>query len=126
MKGQKGKPVTVDRQQLEGLAKIHCTFEEMMHFFDCSRDTLENRIREYYDLTVKEFITKYQSQGKVSLRREGFRQALKGDKVMLKFHLENYTGMSNKIENTHTGADGGPIQTITRRIVRVQKDGTED
>lgn len=117
--------VVVDRAALEGLAKIHCTFREMMHFFDCSRETLENRIREYYDLTVKEFIDQYQDQGKVSLRREGFRQALKGDRDMLKFHLKNYANMSDKIENTHTGADGGPIE-ITRRIIHAPKDGLTD
>lgn len=123
----KGYYVEIERKHLERLAMVQCTIEEICSVFDCSRDTLENRIREWYDMTPGEWLKHYAGRGVVTLRRQGFRMAIKGDRDMTKFMLKNFGGMSDRVDHTHAGPKGGDIPiSITRRIVQVTETPIPD
>lgn len=62
-------------EELEKLAAIHCTVEEMATIMGCSKDTLE---RNYAAL-----IKKGKSAGRASLRRMQYQSAQKGSIPML-------------------------------------------
>lgn len=103
--------VSVTREELMNLARIQCTIAEMCLYFRCHRDVLARRTMEYFDMGLKEFVDAYAQDGKVSLKRKGFQMALKGDKEMLKLHLKNYCEFTDKVDNTHSGLNGGAIKT---------------
>lgn len=106
----------IDQEQLILLAKVHCTLVEMAATLDCHVDTIENRIKEYFDMTPGEFIKKYQAAGRASLRKRGYTRALQNDD-MLKFHLKNLVGMSEKTESIHKNPDGTSINTSPTVII---------
>ncbi len=115
---REGNLIIMKREDLESLAKIHCTLPETAAFYECSIEKVISRVREMYGLSWKEFAERYAGQGKVSLRRLGWRKALAGDWDALKFHLKNYCDMVDKVDNTHSGADGGAIQVIAQSILQ--------
>lgn len=94
----------IKRSELEGLARIHCTENELCAFFKCSRDTLYDRIREYYDMTVGEFLREYSSEGKISLRRKTWSLALGGHWDALKFLNKNHLDLVDEttVNNRNT------------------------
>ncbi len=106
--------LNISKKELEGLALINCTLPEFCGFFRCQHATIYNKIREYYDLTFKEFVDQYAGQGKVSLRRQGWREALSGKNwPATKFLMENELGMGDNVNNTLKGFDGGSVKSET-------------
>lgn len=72
----RGRPkLEINEVDVEKLATMCCTMNEMASFFSCSVDTLE---RNY-----AEVIKKGRDKGKISLRREQYLQAMKGNITML-------------------------------------------
>ena len=64
----------IDVAQLEKLAMIGCTTEEMAGFFECSRDTLERRFAA--------ILNKGKQSGKIRLRRIQMQIAERGNAAM--------------------------------------------
>jgi hypothetical protein len=64
----------IDEDQVERLASLHCTTQEIATVFDCSTDTIERRFAAT--------LAKGRAEGKISLRRAQFRAALKGNVTM--------------------------------------------
>src|SRR5512137_367607 len=80
----------IDQKLVEALAKIMCTMEEIAAVAGCSVDTLERR---YADI-----IKKGKEQGKMSLRREQFTSALKGNTTMLIWLGKQHLGQKDVSE----------------------------
>lgn len=71
-----GRPkLELDEEQIEKLAAIHCTMEEIAFAMGCSVDTLENRFSEV--------IKRGKAAGKRSLRRLQYESAQKGNVAMM-------------------------------------------
>lgn len=80
-KSGKTAPIIIDEHQLETLASIGCTMNEMAAFFKCSSDTIS---RNYAVV-----IARGREQGKVSVRRMLWAQGNKGNSVALKYLVHN-------------------------------------
>jgi IS30 family transposase len=65
----------INKEDLEKLAAMHCTIEEIAAWFNVSRDTIERRYAAE--------IHKARQQGKISLRRMQFQAAQNGNIVMM-------------------------------------------
>lgn len=86
----KHKADKIDIEEIEKLAAMACTMEEIAHWFDCSVDTLERNFAE--------IIKKGRSKGKMSMKRALFQKVLKGDLGAMVWWGKNFAGMSDKIE----------------------------
>lgn len=86
----KHKADKIDPVEVEKLAMMACTSEEMAHFFDCSVDTIE---RNFADA-----LKKGRSKGKMSMKRALFEKVMKGDLGAMVWWGKNFAGMSDKIE----------------------------
>lgn len=87
--------IEIDYEQLEYLASIQCTLDEIAGFFKVSKDTIRRRIKEKYkiydddgneidqEMTFESFFEIYGATGRVSVRRKQFSVAMKGDRGML-------------------------------------------
>ncbi len=81
----------IDPEQVYKLASIGCTNGEMASFFNCSKDTLENRFSAE--------IAKGRDGGKTRLRRLMWQSCDKGNVVMQIWLSKNLLGYSDKIEH---------------------------
>lgn len=103
-----GRPrAEIDLRQVEELAGIQCTHEEIAAVIGVSRATVTDRLAN-----DPEFLAAYEKgrdEGKASLRRVQWRLALRGHPTMLVWLGKQYLQQRDKFE--HTGAEGGPIRT---------------
>lgn len=67
--------IEISEEDLVKLASMCCTMNEMASFFGCSVDTLE---RNYADI-----IKRGRDRGRMSIRREQYSVAMKGNVTML-------------------------------------------
>lgn len=96
----------VDSAQVEALASICCTQEEIGIIVGCSVDTLHRRFPDE--------IEKGMAMAKASLRRQQFKQALEGNVGMLVWLGKQLLGQRDK-RDIHT--DGEATLTVTERLV---------
>lgn len=84
----------INPEQVQKLAAIGCTDVEIGEIIGCSHDTLTRRFKD-------ELITG-RANGKASLRRKQYEQALSGNVAMLIWLGKQYLGQTDKqaIENT--------------------------
>lgn len=92
------------------LLTIQATQREVAAFFDCDEDTILSRVKAVTGMTYREYAARVKPKGTVSLRRKQIEMALKGDRTMLIWTGKQYLGQADKVDNQHTGPDGGPIQ----------------
>ena len=90
--------IDIDLTQLEKLCTINCTKREVEAYFKCSRETIERRIKEHYDMDWTTFYEKYATDGKVSLRRKQLETALSGNPTMLIWLGKQYLNQKDKQE----------------------------
>lgn len=82
----------VDIDLLKTLAGIGCTVEEMASAVKVSKDTLERR----YAAVINEG----KNNGKMSLRREMYKSAQRGNVAMQIWLSKNWLGMRDRIEHS--------------------------
>lgn len=88
-----GRPrIEIDEHQLQTLASIGCTQEEMAAFFKCSVDTIKRNYAEVLATGVE--------QGKMSARRILWDHFKKGHAVATKYVIHNI--LKERIEPEHT------------------------
>lgn len=80
----------IDGTEVEKLASIGCTTQEIAAFFDCSKDTIENRFSAE--------LAKGRENGKTRLRRLQLQAAQKGNVVMLIWLGKQMLGQKEKVE----------------------------
>lgn len=92
-------PLDIDESQVESLATIQCTAEEIGYVLGCSGDTIRERFSEAYK--------RGRESGKASLRRKQWKLADK-NAIMAIFLGKNYLDQKDKQEIT--GKDGEEIK----------------
>lgn len=117
----RGRPrIKIDYKQVEQLAAIQCTDEEIAAVLGVERSTIKRRKKD-----DDEFCTAYkkgQQRGKASLRRMQFKAAEGGNATMLIWLGKQYLGQSDKTQHELSGPGGGPIEWV--ELVKVaQSDG---
>lgn len=74
--GIMGRPrIEIDWDEFHKLCLIQCTLVEIAGWFDCSEDTIENRVKETHGVTFSEYYKKKSAKGKISLRRTQMRMS---------------------------------------------------
>lgn len=99
---KRGRPkIKFDLEQVEKLAMLQCTYDELAAFFDCSKDTIINRMKddESFSAAYKNGLEK----GKMSLRRMQWRAAESGNVTMLIWLGKQHLGQTDKQDVKHSG-----------------------
>jgi hypothetical protein len=111
-----GRPkIPIDYEQLEKLAALHCTDEEIAEFFGCSYETL--RKRKHDD---EEFLAAYRrgrSRASMALRRMQWDSARDGDVRMLMFlgkHVLKQGGESQSDNVSDDDAENALLESLRR------------
>ncbi len=79
-----GRPEKViDWEQFRRLCGIHCTKREIAAFFDCHEDTLDAACKREFGVTFSTLYEQKADLGRISLRRNQFKAAEKGNTAML-------------------------------------------
>ena len=104
---KRGRPeVIFDLAKVTALCQVHATDEEIAAHFSCSVKTLERRRKT--DEAFAACFEKGRADGKISLRRAQWSQALAGNATMLIWLGKQELKQSDKLE--HSGPNGGPIK----------------
>lgn len=132
-KGQiKQKQATINQSTFEGLCAIQCTKEEIYNIFNVSDTTLTRWCEETYGENFEGVYKKFSSTGKMSLRRNMFRQAEKNPTMAIwlsKQHLGmrdsfpdevNYTEVNKGIMNI-ANLLNNPVKNRTEKSIE-EKD----
>jgi hypothetical protein len=103
-----GRPkININWEEFEKLCGIFATLEEIAAWFDCSIDTIENKVKEKYDETFSDVYKKKSSKGKISLRRTQFKMSAT-NATMAIWLGKQQLGQRDILE--HSGLDGEPIE----------------
>ncbi len=110
-KNKGGRPkIEIDLKQLEALAGLQCTDEEIAAVLGVSTDTIGRRKQEE-DSSFAEVYKRGKEKGKASLRRYQFEAAKKGNVTMMIWLGKQLLGQKDKSALEHSGPDGKPIPT---------------
>ena len=105
------KSVKIDLAELEKLCSLHCTDEEIAAFFSVSARTIERRRRRP---AFAEAMERGRSRGRLSLRRNLWGLAGKGNVAASIFLAKNLLGYRDVLSSEHSGPGGGPIPIDAR------------
>lgn len=83
-------------EQVEKMAAIFCTGEEIANILKISYDTLERRVKEKYGISCADYIKKHGDLGRMSLRRKQYEVAKMGNVSMLIWLGKQYLGQTDK------------------------------
>jgi hypothetical protein len=103
--------VKIDLVELEKLCSMQCTDEEVAAFFGVSARTIERRrqVKQF-----REIMDRARAKGRVSVRRNLFRQSNAGNIAATIFLSKNLLGYKDVVNTELTGVAGGPIQIASR------------
>lgn len=104
--GSGRKPIQIDLEQVEKLCALQCTDEELASFFGVDVRTIERRKNQP---AFADAIARGKAKGRLSLRRNLWGLAAKGNPAANIFLAKNLLGYKDYFSNEHTGPDGGPI-----------------
>ena len=98
MAKKRGRPLTdISPEQFEELCKILCTEEEIADVFGCSIDTIERFCKRTYKDTFRGVYKHFSAQGKMSLRRAQYRNAVENNNTQMQIWLgRNWLGQTDK------------------------------
>ena len=105
------KSVKIDLTELEKLCSLHCTDEEIAAFFSVSVRTIERRRRRP---AFAEAMERGRSRGRLSLRRNLWGLAGRGNVAASIFLAKNLLGYRDVLSSEHSGPGGGPIPIDAR------------
>lgn len=103
--------VKIDVGELEKLATLQCTEDEMALYLGISVRTLQRRLQiaKFHDV-----VASARAKGSISVRRHLFRLAAAGNIAAVIFLAKNVLGYRDVVNTEHTGLAGGPIQIATK------------
>jgi hypothetical protein len=100
-----GRPrIELDWVQAEALMRMNPTLADTAAFFKCGQTTIEERIREEYDLTFKEFRNQNMVHTRLNLVRKAMKMAEKNPTMMI-FCLKNLCKWVDKHETEVTNKE---------------------
>lgn len=98
MPNKGGRPkIEIDKDNFESLCNLQCTKTEIAGFFRCSEDTIENYCKRTYDDCFSAVYKKYSQNAKISLRRQQWKAAEKGNITMLIWLGRQWLGQTDKV-----------------------------
>ena len=107
-----GRPqIQIDLAELEKLYGMQCTDEEAAAFLGIALRTLQRRLQRADHHEVKE---RGLAKGRVSIRRNLFKQANAGNVAAAIFLAKNVLGYRDVVANEHSGPGGGAIEFASK------------
>jgi hypothetical protein len=103
--------VKIDISELEKLATLQCTEEEIAAFLGISTRTLQRRLKIP---KFGEVVQRARAKGRVSVRRFLFKLANDGNVAAAIFLSKNLLGYRDVVNTEHSGPAGGPIQIASK------------
>src|SRR5688572_14972418 len=112
--------------QLEVVCRnlIKPTAKEVGDFFQCSQDTIENRVKEWTGLTFSDFRDQCFAPMKYNLIRTAIKQAESGSEKIMIHLLKTICGLKDINHVIHEGGDN-PIKTETEVEIKVSNPERE-
>jgi hypothetical protein len=107
--------IEIKQEHFESLCNLQCTLDEIAGFFKCSSDTIENWCKRTYKESFSECYKKFSQNGRISLRREQWKLAQKGNASMLIWLGKQWLGQTDKVEQTTSFEDLTPLADLIRR-----------
>ena len=104
--GSGRKAIKIDLALLDKLCTIHCTDVELAGIFEVNVRTIERHKKKPAFAAVME---RGRAKGRISVRRNLFEQAAKGNSQSTIFLAKNLLGFKDFISNEHSGPEGSPI-----------------
>lgn len=114
------KPVEIDLEQLEKLASLQCTDQELAAFFRCTTRTIEKRRKE---LAFKEAIERGRALGRISVRRSQMKLLEAGNATMGVWLGKQLLGQRDVTPIELTGANGSEIKFSMEAIDAILTEG---
>lgn len=107
-----GRPlIKIDYKLLDKLCQLQCTAAEIAGFMGITHDRLYAHILLDTGIPFSQYWKEKAQGGRASLRRRQWVKAVEeGNTQMLIWLGKQYLEQRDKIDQAHTGADGGPIQ----------------
>jgi len=90
--------IDIDWDEFERLCAFQCTAEELALWFNCSKDIIERRVKERYNMTYAAVMAQKGVEGKVSIRRGLFQLGRKGNLGALIWLSKQHLGFADKME----------------------------
>ncbi len=95
----RGRPrAEIQKNSFESLCALQCTLEEISAFFGVSDMTIESWCKREYKANFLDVFKKKSAAGKMSLRREQWRSAEKGNVTMQIWLGKQWLGQTDKVE----------------------------
>ena len=104
--GSGRKAIKIDLALLEKLCTMHCTDVELAGIFEVNVRTIERHKKKRAFAAVME---RGRAKGRISVRRNLFEQAAKGNSQSTIFLAKNTLGFKDYVSNEHSGPEGSPI-----------------
>lgn len=118
----------IDWVEFDKLCGIQCTQAEISAWFECSVDTIERAVKREFGMGFAEYFRQKSVPGKISLRRQMFQLAIKGDKTMLIWLSKQHLGYSERIDqnNHHLIEQARELSALPKEeLVRVAQQELE-
>ena len=100
-----GQSLDISNQRIKALMRLKPSLKDTAAFFECSQDTIQDYIRENFDLTFSEFREQNAVHSRLELQRNAMRMANEGNVPMMIFCLKNLCGWKDKWETTIENLD---------------------
>ena len=95
-KNKGGRPkIVIDWEQFNKLCILQCTLSEIAAWFNCSEDTIENKVKQEHKVGFSDYYRAKKGIGKIALRRKLDHMADKNPAVAI-FLAKNHLGMSDR------------------------------
>jgi len=91
-------PKPIDYTKLDAMCAIHCTGEECASVLGVSYEHLNNQLKKDGNFGFLEYFKEKGANGKMSLRRKQYDQAMSGNSTMLIWLGKQWLGQSDKVE----------------------------
>jgi hypothetical protein len=112
------KPIKiVDYTKLDAMCAIHCTGEECASVLGMDYDTLNAALKRDGNKGFSDYFKVKGANGKMSLRRKQYDQAMSGNATMLIWLGKQWLNQSDKVEERRGNIDGETLKTDNKWTV---------
>ena len=109
----------LDYKKLDAMCAIHCTGEECAAILNIDYDTLNRRLKEEGHKGFTDYFRIKGANGKMSLRRKQYDQAMSGNSTMLIWLGKQWLSQTDKTEEL--GKDSSIIKKVQIEVISASK-----
>ena len=121
------KAVKIDKDQVQALARLGCTWDEIADVLGVARSTLGKNMKT--DKSVRDAYEKGIAEGDVSIRRAQYDSAMQGKTAMLIWLGKNRLGQTDRIETkneTEITGGTGALEQLNSQLPRLAERSRQD